>query len=290
MRSILQQTKSRVGAGCRVRGMALREPLHPAQDSHKGGEIEQKETPRARASPSSPNTQSISQKEEMQMFKKNLKLICTAIGLVAVLVMGLATSGVTQQQPENPWARANVIKMLEAHFAQLTAAEGEPILNIHGAILWSDPKRLMAFVPPLVTSLPIDKLRAIAEGEEITVTVGGLYVGEDRRERGMRPGVYKIKLVGKSKVIFVDEEGNVAYEAPVTYFKKLTEPSTTPTIVLSIQCDACFSAGDSGGPQTTPPPGGTPPPPPPPGEDRKTCWYIKINLIVVEFGYSSHDE
>jgi hypothetical protein len=38
----------------------------------------------------------------MPMFKKNLKLIATAIGLVAVLVMGLAMPGATQQsfQPQ----------------------------------------------------------------------------------------------------------------------------------------------------------------------------------------------
>jgi hypothetical protein len=33
----------------------------------------------------------------MPMFKKNLKLIATAIGLVTVLVMGLAMPGATQQ-------------------------------------------------------------------------------------------------------------------------------------------------------------------------------------------------
>jgi hypothetical protein len=38
----------------------------------------------------------------MPMFKKNLKLIATAVGLVVMLVMGLAMPGVTQQ-PSSPW-------------------------------------------------------------------------------------------------------------------------------------------------------------------------------------------
>jgi len=208
------------------------------------------------------------------MFKKNLKLICTAIGLVAVLVMGLATLGVTQQ-PENPWARSNVIKMLEAQFARLTAAEGEPILNVAGAIMWSDPGPiLMAFVPPLSASLPIDKLRAIAAGEEIAVTIGGLYVGEDRREGGMRPGVYRIRLVGKSKVVLVDEEGNEAYAGRVTHFEELTEPSTN--IVLAVRCTGeCLDAG--GVPPAPQPP---PPPPPPPPFGGGTTWCFNVGLGV----------
>jgi hypothetical protein len=54
---------------------------------------ETEETRRALGEPTfAQHTKSISQKEEMPMFKKNLKLIATAIGLVTVLVMGLAIS------------------------------------------------------------------------------------------------------------------------------------------------------------------------------------------------------
>jgi hypothetical protein len=221
----------------------------------------------------------------MPMFKKNLKLIATAVGLVTVLVMGLATLGVTQQ-PENPWARSNVIKMLETQFARLTAAEGEPILNVAGAIMWSDPARLMAFVPPLSASLPIDKLRAIAAGEEIAVTIGGLYVGEDRREGGMRPGVYRIRLVGKSKVVLVDEEGNEAYAGRVTHFEELTEPSTN--IVLAVKCTGeCLDAG--GVPPAPQPPSPPPPPPPPPsGSNWSFCFQAGVNLKFFSIGFEIH--
>jgi len=215
------------------------------------------------------------------MFKKKFKLMATVVGLVAVLMVGLATSGVTQQQPENPWARSNVINMLQAQFARLTAAEGEPILNVAGAIMWSDPLRLIAFVPPLSASLPIDKLRAIAAGEETIVTVGGLYVGEDRRERGMRPGVYKIKLVGKSRVILVDEENNEIYEGRVTHFEELAEPSTD--ITLSIICvGECLDAGSaSDGLRVLDKLGDV---------KVKICFKVTINLGIVSFTAEFHVE
>ncbi len=56
------------------------------------------------------------------MFKKNLKLIGTAIGLVAVLVMGLAMPGATQQ---DALTRENLVQLINRVYAPtLTASEG----------------------------------------------------------------------------------------------------------------------------------------------------------------------
>jgi hypothetical protein len=59
----------------------------------------------------------------MPMFKKNLKLIATAVGLVAVLVMGLAMPGATQRV-EMP-TRGQIVKGLSQLIATLTASEGD---------------------------------------------------------------------------------------------------------------------------------------------------------------------
>lgn len=58
------------------------------------------------------------------MFSKKFKLFGTMVGLVAVLAMGLAMPGVTQQ--ENPLSRQGVVNAVnEALGAALTAAEGD---------------------------------------------------------------------------------------------------------------------------------------------------------------------
>ena len=216
------------------------------------------------------------------MFNKEFKLIATAVGLVAVLVVGLAVPGATQ---EDPWVRSNVIKMLQDKFARLTAAGEDTILNISGAIMWSDPARLMAFVPPLSASLPLDKLRAILAGEEIAVTIGGFYVGEDHRVEGkLRPGAYWIKLIGKSKVVFVDEEGNEAYEVPVTHFEELTKPSQN--IVLAVKCTGeCL---DAGGVPPAPQPPTPPTPPPSPSDNWKPCFSVSVNLLIISVEFGAH--
>jgi hypothetical protein len=85
----------------------------------------------------------ISQKEEMPMFKKNLKLIATAVGLVAVLVMGLAMPGATQQIPRqiayippDPasglWDRVQQLRAgetVEVPFGGLYVAQGKSLLG-----------------------------------------------------------------------------------------------------------------------------------------------------------------
>jgi hypothetical protein len=77
------------------------------------------------------------------MFKKNLKLIATAIGLVTVLVMGLAMPGATQQ---NPLSRANVVQAVNNIVTTLTATEGE-LLNPDAATFVSDIFATYTYIP-----------------------------------------------------------------------------------------------------------------------------------------------
>ena len=67
MRSIPQTDEERCGAGCRVRGMALWEPPHPAQDSRRrevSAETEETQGPgRAHLRPT--HEIYLTQKEEM---------------------------------------------------------------------------------------------------------------------------------------------------------------------------------------------------------------------------------
>jgi|GEM_PF-5965368 len=216
------------------------------------------------------------------MFNKKFKLLVMAVGLVAVLVVGLVVPGVTQDSSDNPFARSNIVKMLQNSFAQLVAEEGDTVLNIPKAILWSDPARFMAFVPPLAASVPLEKIKAILAGEEnIVVTIGGLYVEEDLTGRFPK-GVYKIKLVGKSKVIFVDREGNEIYEGRVVDFRELDQPSPEPALMFTVMCQGhpCYNGGGGGGGGEGPSGG---------GGGVNWCFYIKINLIVAEFGVDVHN-
>jgi hypothetical protein len=85
----------------------------------------------------------------MPMFKKNLKLIATAVGLVVMLVMGLAMPGVTQQ-PSSPWTppfRPRVPEALnQAISGTLTASKGD-ILDIENAAFISHPRLTSAYIP-----------------------------------------------------------------------------------------------------------------------------------------------
>jgi hypothetical protein len=218
----------------------------------------------------------------MPMFKKNLKLIATAIGLVAVLVMGLAMPGATQQIP---LSRPAILSAIQGAIgAQLTAAVGEQ-LALNAAVFFSNCcGSTWAFIPPRFLKSPevhayylkaIEDLRA---NKDVELLLGGFYVAE-KTPKGLSPGFYLVKTVNQHKAVLLYNEEVVA-ELPIS-FRRITlgelrmimnpggfqEPfpaeGQIPVIVLagSPQHLVNEGGGGEGGYCPLPPP---PPPPPPP--------------------------
>jgi len=141
------------------------------------------------------------------MFKKNLKLICTAIGLVAVLVLGLAMPGATQQ---NALTRESLIQLINRVYAPtLTASEGV-IWDTQCVSFYSSPFITFSFIPANPYSRSIER---ILSGDFDNVPLFVLYVHDDGGSKPMvkrqiLAGAYMARLVGPTKVVFVDQEGN----------------------------------------------------------------------------------
>lgn len=140
------------------------------------------------------------------MFKKNLKLLATMIGLVAVLVMGLAMLGVTQQ---NPLSRASVVNAINnAVAATLTAAEGD-VFDLDNAKFYSDARVAFGYIPlhPSSRSLQLleQSLEDLFAGSQMNVVIGALYLPDDV-PGFLRAGTYKVKLINKDRVVLIDQE------------------------------------------------------------------------------------
>ncbi len=142
------------------------------------------------------------------MFNGNFKLICSVVGLMAVLVMGLAMPGVTQQ---NPLSRANVVNAISnAVAATLTAAEGD-IFDTDNAKFYSGTKMSFAYIPlhPASRSLQVlnENLDRLFAGENLNVNLGAFYIPDAIPGFFLKPGSYLLKLVNKDRVAFVDSQG-----------------------------------------------------------------------------------
>jgi len=179
------------------------------------------------------------------MFNRKFKLVGYAVGLVAVSVLVLALSGVTQGYPgdvcppgpmpcigsmaqDNPLARHNIVKMLQNQFAGFTAST-EDLLNFEEAVFWSDGgPRLIAYIPPHPASEFVPRLRKLLAGEEVEVPVGGFYIAEDAT--GLVPsGAYKIRLRGE-KAVLINSAGE-----EVTMLKASVDKSKLGQIPEKVQ-------------------------------------------------------
>jgi hypothetical protein len=156
----------------------------------------------------------------MPMFKKNLKLIATAIGLVAVLVMGLAMPGATQQfQIPN---RGQIVQGISQLLATtLTASEGD-ILDVENTIFGSssslkpNPDNItFAYIPLHPSSRSRQLLYDWLFKDEPFgdyLYIGAFYVESDFPGcpgfDPLKAGIYHLKLRSDLKVVAVDSEGN----------------------------------------------------------------------------------
>ena len=159
------------------------------------------------------------------MFNKEFKLIATAVGLVAVLVVGLAMPGVTQPYPGDcppigPCVdRFQLVNGLQNAFAGLTAGT-EDLLDFERAVFWSDGvPRQIAYIPPDPASGLWDRVRQLRAGETVEIPFGGLYVAQGRSLLGQPPLAFKIRLRGSkdhAEAVFINVKGEEVIALPAT--------------------------------------------------------------------------
>jgi hypothetical protein len=189
----------------------------------------------------------------MPMFKKNLKLIATAIGLVAVLVMGLAMPGATQQ---NPLSRASVVNAISnVVAATLTAAEGD-VFDTENAKFYSDTSVAFVYIPlhPASRFYQLFDPQELLAGKTVNMTIAALYIPDrvafppvcdlcDPVVLGA--GAYVLKVVNNTTYALLDKSGKEVYSGklrveptggrpvPLWGFSIKPSPSKGGTIVVS---------------------------------------------------------
>ncbi len=150
------------------------------------------------------------------MFNKNFKLIATAMGLVAVLVMGLAMPGATQPQPPSPWTppfRPIIKGGLDPLLGGLTASEGD-ILDVDNVVFVSHQRLTIAFLPLHPSSRSVQLLQEwLKEKNQLIspITLGALYIENDLPDfigfQGLSTGLYWLKITPDLKLIAIDSMG-----------------------------------------------------------------------------------
>jgi len=146
-----------------------------------------------------------------------LKIIKTmAMVVLASILIGMPMTQV-MSQPEN-LSRSRIVSSLRAAFSTILTASGENILlDEEKALFLSKFEGSLAFVPlhPTYWLKAQELFEAMAQGQEVTVPVGGLYVVEpikvesyENFEFGLDQGPYLLRWA-KDKVLVIDQEGNV---------------------------------------------------------------------------------
>jgi len=155
--------------------------------------------------------------------KKNLKLICTAIGLVAVLVLGLAMPGATQQAPM-PTREQIVQGLNQLVSATLTASEGD-ILDLDNLVFYSHPEFTAGYIPLHGSSRSVQLLyKWLTEEEPFgdSLNLGSFYTEKflpcQQGYDSLKAGVYNLRVNKDLKLIAVDPEGN---EYTIGYMKRI---------------------------------------------------------------------
>lgn len=137
------------------------------------------------------------------------------------MLMGMPTIQVVSQQQN--LSRSRIVSGLQAAFSAVLTASGETILlDEERALLLSEFGGSLAFAPLHPSYWPrVEELfKAMAEGQEVTIPAGGLYViepitikGQEGFNFSLDRGPYLLRWA-KDKVLIVDQEGNVRGAAP----------------------------------------------------------------------------
>lgn len=182
-------------------------------------------------------------KGEMLMFKKNLKLLATMVGLVAVLVMILAMPGISQcgdyPHPIYPCInRGQLVQALQNAFAGLTAST-EDLLDFEQAVFWSDGgPRQIVYIPPHTASGIWDMVRQLRSGEKVPdVPFGGLYVIEDATGlfKFKTPAAVKLRLRDGNRVVFINSEGEELMAIPAKLDLTTPIPQDLSKVIFTVE-------------------------------------------------------
>jgi hypothetical protein len=195
----------------------------------------------------------------MPMFKKNLKLIATAIGLVAVLVMGLAMPGATQSS----FSRQTLINALNNEINILTASVGDP-LNLEATAFFSFARATSAYIPPHPSSWSAQLFKDFVRGKVEAISLGAIYVAEDITGV-IAKGLYRIKTLNRETAILIDQNGNTVLTRRIRWSESPETIAANPLFEIG---DVTIAAGSSSYVLSMPTPGGSegggvPPPPVP---------------------------
>ncbi len=144
---------------------------------------------------------------------KNFKLICTAIGLVAVLVMGLAMPGATQQ---NPLSRQGVVDAVNsAVAATLTAAEGE-LLDTNAVTFVSDIFATYTYIPIAKESRSAQRLiEEVCSGKYSAPILLGAMLADRFPDPDLPQGIrgfFYVYLTPEGVLQLVTQGGDVAFK------------------------------------------------------------------------------
>lgn len=182
------------------------------------------------------------------MFRKNLRLFVTAIGLAAVLVMGLAMPGVTQQNPLTRQGVVSTIKGVLSSALTLTAAEGE-ILNLDEATVVSSPFATVTYIPIARESRSSQRLiNELGKDDFAPIFLGVIFVDQHPT---FPKGLFRIFLTSSGILRLVDQDGNVVQipgKIPTREIKLASMPwKLTFEISLPVpqQNQACGSSGST---------------------------------------------
>lgn len=159
------------------------------------------------------------------MFRKNLKLLMTMVGVVAVLVMGLAMPGATQG---GDLSRQNIVGSLQNLFSTLTASEGD-VLDTQGAVFYSHPEVTIGFAILDRVSKSWALMEDLLAGQRVIPALGGIYVVDDTTGF-LKVGRYVVRAINQNQVALFDMDENQIAVGKLQ-IKRLSQPVANPSII-----------------------------------------------------------
>ncbi len=160
---------------------------------------------------------------------KNCKLICTVVGLVAVLVMGLALpkasymSGFLVKAQDNPFdpcfgtgpiCRDTVLQAISSAVGSTLTASADDPLDLQRTLFWSSSKKTMAYVPLMPIAKGWDLAEELIAGNDVgPVNFGAIYIADHPE---LPSGIYQLKLLSRSEAGLFKPDGDLLTKLKVT--------------------------------------------------------------------------
>jgi len=137
-----------------------------------------------------------------------LKPVAQAVGLVAVLVMVLALSGLTQDGS----LRDEIVRTVDEALAQALVAAEDVILDPNAVTLLSDVRATIGFIP--LHSVEWANAATALSTESYPVTVGAIFFSsptslkdKDGGTVPIKQGLYTVQIVDSETAMLIDDDG-----------------------------------------------------------------------------------